>query len=265
MRYGIFGIVGFLLLVLIAARFAPHIMATPVQAIAQPFAAIRNALSTSVEGLSTFFQSKESLQAQNTTLKKDAALYAAVVAERDYFATKAYQLQTLLGEFGSSSPSAFVTAAVFSKPDFSPYDTMLVAAGSDQGVATGDLVFADPYTLIGYVSSVSATAATVTAYSTPGQTINVLLGSSSLEAAAEGLGGGTLEVRLPRNSPVAIGDIVTAAGMPVNDILGRIEVATAAPADPYERILFTAPVDIFDLSSVLIKKDTTNVHTTVKK
>lgn len=255
----------FLLLTLVAARFVPNLLATPIQAIAQPFAAVRSMLGSSMQATLSFFQSKESLQAENVALQKDATLYNMVLAERDYFSTQANELQMLLGDFGSSSPKKFVSATIVSKPSFSPYDTMLVAAGSAEGIVTGDLVFADPYTLIGYVSSVSATAATVTAYSTPGQKINVLIGSSSLEAAAEGLGGGTLEVSLPRNSPVAVGDVVTAAGLPVGDILGRVEVATAAPADPSERVLFTSPLDIFDLSHVLIKTTTTSVHNVTKK
>ncbi len=258
------GVLVFLIVVLLAARFTPHVLATPAQAIAQPFVAVRNAIATGFTTTIDFFQSKESLLAQNAALEKDATLYGAVVAERDYFINQVNELQALLGHSSSSTPEKFVSAQVFSKPGFSPYDTMLVAAGSNQGVATGDLVFADPHALIGYVSSVSLTAATVTAYSTPGQQLNVLIGSSSLEEAASGLGGGTLEVRLPRNSPVAIGDIVTAAGLPTGSIVGQVAVATAAPADPYERVLFTSPLNIFDLSYVFIKTNSAN-HGILKK
>ncbi len=246
-----------------AGRWAPHVLATPVQAIARPFIIVRNAIGNGIISTVSFFQSKAAMESENTALQKELVLYNAVVAERDYFASQTVELQKLLGGVGSSTPAKFFVARILSKPNFSPYDTMLVATGD--GVAVGDLVFADSNTLIGYVSAVSKTAATVTAYSTPGENTNVLIGSSSIETVATGLGGGTLEVRLPRNSPVAVGDLVTAAGIPDTNILGRVEVATATPSAPYERVLFTSPLDIFDLSYVLIKLDAPTIHGSVKK
>ena len=246
-----------------AGRWAPHALATPVQAIARPFIIVRNAIGDSISSTVSFFQSKAAMESQNTALQKELVLYNAVVAERDYFSGQTVELQKLLGSIGSSTPAKFVVARILSKPNFSPYDTMLVAAGDS--VSPGDLVFADLNTLIGYVSSVSKTTATVTAYSTPGQNTNVLIGSSSIEAVATGLGGGTLEVRLPRNAPVAVGDLVTAAGISDTSILGRVEVATATPSAPFERVLFTSPLDIFDLSYVLIKLDAPTIHGVTKK
>lgn len=246
-----------------AGRWAPHALATPVQAIARPFIIVRNAIGESIVSTVSFFQSKAAIEAQNATLQKELILYNAVVAERDYFAGQTADLQKLLGSAGSSTPSKFAIARILSKPNFSPYDTMLVAASDSINI--GDLVFADPHTIIGYVSAVSKTAVTVTAYSTPGQNTKVLIGSSSIEAVATGLGGGTLEVRLPRNAPVAIGDLVTAAGISDIGILGRVEVATATPSAPFERVLFTSPLDIFDLSYVLIKLDVPTIHDFIKK
>jgi|GEM_PF-5527561 len=259
--YTVAGVVLALALVLLAAHYAPHFLATPVQGIARPIIAARDWVGNGLGGFLSFFQNKASLRQQNVALQEELIFYKAATTERDYFLAQNSRLQQLLGQIASSSSAAqFVAANIVEKPNFSPYDTMLVAANSGEGITTGDLVFADPFTLVGFVNSVSAAAATVTAYSTPGQQINVLIGSSSVEAAATGLGGGTLEVRLPRNSLVAAGDIVTAAGLPGNYILGRVTIATSTPTDPYERVLFTSPLDIFDLSYVLIKIEAPASH-----
>jgi cell shape-determining protein MreC len=263
------------ILFLVGLSFAaPHLFSGPLQILAQPFVAVRNTLSNGITAIFAQLESKASLEASNTALIKQNTFFNLVVEERDYYQNQDAHLETILGEIASSSNAklasaggSLIAAGIISKPGFSPYDSMVIAAGTNEGIQAGDIVLADTATTIGSVSSVSADTATVVAFSSPGQTTNVLIGSSSVEVAANGLGGGTLEVHLPRTTDVSVGDIVTLAATPVahshtpaknplntlGDIIGRVSVATATPAEPFQDVLFTSPVNINELSTVLIK------------
>ena len=62
-----------------------------------------------------------------------------------------------------------ILSAILAKPNQSPYDTLLIDAGSGQGIKTGDTVFALGDVPIGRVDVVYDNSAKVVLFSNPGE------------------------------------------------------------------------------------------------
>jgi cell shape-determining protein MreC len=112
---------------------------------------------------------------------------------------------------------------------------------------------ADSDTLLGEISQSFKNTSTVLLYSTSEHQTPVLIGTSSLQALAVGRGGGTYEIKLPRNTGVAVGDMVVFASSSAK-IMGKIEVINTSATDSFERALFKNLIDVSAISLVTVQK-----------
>ena len=163
-------------------------------------------------------------------------------------------MQLAVQENGThSASSSQVTARVLSRPNRSLYDTIVVAQGAARGVAVGDVALAGNSIAIGVVTSVTQTTALVALYSTPGKQTDVLLAKDSVVVVAEGQGGGGFIAKVPQSVPVEKGDIIAlpnAKTIPFA-VVDEIDVV---PADPFKKVFFQNPVNMYTLSSVTFAK-----------
>ena len=238
-------IVLLLLLVIGAIRFLlPNTFAGLLTAIARPFWRVEYSISSGQ------LQSAEALLGANQELLRklddaDVKLQSvsAVLADNE-------QLKSLMGR---ASTTDGVLAAVLKKPPYAPYDELILDAGSDMGFAMGDMVYASGNVPIGKISEVLAHSSKVLLFSSPGQTFNVLVGKSNVPAAAIGRGGGQYGAELPRTIDVSEGDFVSIPSLKSN-LYGTINAVISDPSQPFETILFSAPVNIYQLRWVLVGK-----------
>ena len=98
----------------------------------------------------------------------EQALIQSLQTENDY-------LRYLLGK--SPENSEMILAGVIERPPRTPFDSIILDIGSDQGVLEGDVVFSDGVYAIGIVSSVSNYTSTVTLFSSAGQKIDGFIDS----------------------------------------------------------------------------------------
>ncbi len=251
-RWVIFGTLGFLLvIVLILNFFAPHAFTPLAQGVGKPLALSRNFVAGAFSGIFADIQTKRSLYNENKGLKEKLALMDAVIVERNALSDETTALKALIGR--GEIPPTTVVAKILSKPGYSPYDTIIVDMGTKNGVAVGDIIVADQSVILGEVSAVFAHTATVVLYSTAEYKTNVFIGPKNLETTAVGKGGGTFEVRLPRNADVSEGDTVTLAAAP-DKVFGSVTSINASSADSFERVLFRNAVDVALLRFVTIVK-----------
>src|SRR5262249_54083449 len=101
-----------------------------------------------------------------------------------------------------------VTARVLSSYRTTPYGTFLIDAGENDGVHMGAIVLTPGGYVLGKVSNVSRSDATVEAFFAPGSKMNLVDGNVAF--AAEGQGGGNASAEVPREAKVAVGDAVIA-------------------------------------------------------
>lgn len=161
------------------------------------------------------------------------------------------ELKMLLGRVPEAGSSTL--AVILSRPPHTPYDSLLIDVGEDHNVVPGDLVYGEMSYLIGHIEAVYPQTAVVKLFSSPGEKIDVLLGSTTVPVSAEGHGSGNFYIKVPRNVPVSEGDPIIVPGLH-NIILGVAEKVDAGDGEAYAHIYFKLPVKLNALRYVQIKK-----------
>ena len=146
--------------------------------------------------------------------------------------------------------SSAIPARVVARPPRTHYDTLLIDAGSSQGVSENDIVVHEGV-LLGKVVSVSGTAAVVELFSSPKATQDAILGSPSAVAVAEGRGGGAFEITIPRDVEVAAGDVVRASYSETL-LLGIVAAVSGDPNDATKVVYAASPVSMNELDFVSV-------------
>ena len=121
------------------------------------------------------------------------------------------------------------------------------------GLAAGDKVYASESVLIGSISEVLGSTSRVKLYSSPGESYQVLVGSSSVVATALGRGGGQYSAELPRVVVVSEGDFVIAPSL-FDKPFGIVSGVISDPAQPFITVLFAPPVNVFQERWVLVQR-----------
>ncbi len=176
------------------------------------------------------------------------------VSENAYVAsleTENAQLKELLGRAPEKNTSEL--AVILSRPPHTLYDSLIIDIGENSGLAPGDLVYADMNYLIGHIEAVHAASSVVKLFSSPGEKIEVLLGSSTIPVVAEGRGSGNFYIKVPRNIQVKEGDPIVVPSLH-SLILGSAEKVDAGEGEAYAYIYFKLPVSFNSLRYVQVKK-----------
>ena len=189
---------------------------------------------------------------------------------------------------------AMVVSAILAKPNQSLYDTLLIDSGTEEGIKTGDTVFALGDVPIGSISDVYPNSAKVILFSNPGETTQAIisLGRSTGEAnkpAAPVLNADGSPVTPPASvAPSSVGPASSSQGgnifievvgrgggnfemvMPKNFVfqagsqavlpginsyvLAIAQKVISDPRDPFTKVLLTSPVNIQDLKFVEVEQ-----------
>lgn len=162
------------------------------------------------------------------------------------------QLRGLLGR--SADKKNMTLSAVLVRPPQTPYDSIVIDAGSGMGLKVGDTIYAEMNFAIGKVVEVSERTATVTLFSSAGQKASVLIGSSTTAVLVEGRGGGNFYIKLPRNIEIAVGDPVVWPDIQTI-LLGSVDVVDLGSGDAFANVYFRSPININTLRYVQFKSD----------
>jgi rod shape-determining protein MreC len=199
--------------------------------------------------------SKKSLVEENRQLKETLLKTDYYILARDFLHSENDDLKEALGRKNGSRQS--VLAYVLVKPGKTPYDQIIIDAGSNFGVSVGDLILAEGSVAVGEVIEVFDGTAKVGLYSSPNKTMTVLIGPNAVQADAEGLGGGNFRVRLPKETGVKEGENIIIPSIS-NNVFGVIEKIESSSTDTFQDIYFKSPVNISELRLVEVVKGITN-------
>ena len=212
-----------------------------------PLWGVKNSVTSFFSSNINLLQSKSALIIQNNLLKReiqnnqeDQLLATALLNENT-------DLKNILNRKNQTQKE--ILAAVVAKPFFSPYDTLVIDLGSADGIAIGDQVIALGDTYIGYISQVYNLSSKVVLYSSSGETINILIGTDTIEKTATGMGGGNFSAQAPIGSNISIGDPIVIPSISPN-IFSTVEKVQSKSTDSFETILFKNPVNISELQWV---------------
>lgn len=182
---------------------------------------------------------RNTLSVRNTTLLRENIILEARV----------HELTTLIGT--SSPASQGIVADVLSRPPESPYDTLLVDAGSSSKVRVGDVVLARGGIPVGNIVTITSQTALVRLFSSPNATTTSWVGATHVPIVLRGVGGGTFTARVSKGSTVTIGDVVFASSYRARPI-GTVVRIDTRPTAVVQTLYIRPFVNIFSLTAVEI-------------
>ncbi len=198
----------------------------------------------------SFLESKKSLIEENTMLREKLSGIEPLFFERERLKKENEELKRMLGRYENTK---VILASIITKPNRSPYDTVVIDAGSAEGVEKKDKIVAGENVLIGEVEEVFSHSALVRLYSSPGVSMDVSVGDNAMLTTITGKGGGTFEFKLPKNSSIAKGSAIISLGIEPH-VVGVVESVFSSAADTFETILARSALNIFTLRNALVVK-----------
>ena len=242
--------VGAFLLLVAAGLFSWS--GTFLSTIGRPIWKIESIFTTKAQDAGYVVRTKASVFNENTVLTQENTDLKASMVDYQILKTENNQLKELLGRLPTTS--TFILGNILTKPNRSPYDTIIIDIGSNAGLTQGSQVFANAETPIGLVSKVYSSTALVVLYSSPGQTTEATLDGSNANVELIGRGGGDFEMSVPIDLSAEKGTSVVLPGA-TPQVVAIVEQVISAPTDPVKKILLRSPVNVQSLKWVEIKKN----------
>jgi len=152
----------------------------------------------------------------------------------------------------TESPEVMVS--ILKRPRSTLYDTFIVDGGSAAGIKKDSLVISSGGVAVGTITEVFEHSALVTLFSSPGSSLDVLLGTddSSIALSATGKGSGNFEVLIPRDIALSVGDPVVLPTLSPT-LLATVDHIGILPTDPFKEVLFRLPINISEERFLFIK------------
>lgn len=236
-------IIGLIIILSLLYLFAPKALPSFFTMIVRPFWNIEH---TARYGDS--FVDVAELIKENEELKRTLISNEGKYLQTDLLRKENEELKKLLGRENTAN---LILAQILKKPPLSAYDTLIVDTGSEEGIKEGNRVYALGSIPIGEIIEVTGKTSKVRLYSSAGEKYPVFIGSTSVETAALGKGGGAFEASVPRDTTIVPGDVVTIPSL--NDaFLGIVQDIISEPSHPFATVLFSQPVNIYELRWVEI-------------
>ncbi len=208
------------------------------------------ALSASaIEGVSDvkILNSKKELKKRNSALEQVGEENTALKLELDLLKNENAVLKDMLGR--KVVESSTILARVIAVPNRTPYDTLMLDAGENQGIKMGDKVTYFNSIALGEIVEVYANSSRARLYTTPGVATSAVLSSSSQFVELHGRGGGNFEVELPRDFEISETETIILPGTHSYTI-GTLLRSISDPRDPFKRVILKSPVSISTLDWV---------------
>jgi len=188
------------------------------------------------------FRENENLISENETLKNKMLDYEILEKEN-------IELKELLGRI--ENPDNYILGRVISKPNKSPYDTIVLDIGKDGDIYNGQKVFATPSIPIGEIVEVYENTSLVKLYSSPDEVTDAEIDVVNTSVELIGRGGGNFEMTVPKDLSVPNGVAVVLPGLSSKILAIVVDTITDAK-DPTNKIILKSPLNIQELKWVQI-------------
>ncbi|MBP6866247.1 MAG: rod shape-determining protein MreC [Candidatus Pacebacteria bacterium] len=215
-----------------------------------PVVSLGRRIGNNLSNINVFFASKKALIEENNELKNKVLEREARLANHEALFNENEKIKEIL--LRKPEGRQMVLAGILGNPNQSPYDTLIIDAGSDVGIVVGNHVFAYGDVPVGVVSEVSGRTAKVMLYSTYGQKQSAVLSGSDTFIELIGRGRGNFEVVLPRDFELVNGTLALLPGINPYTIAEVTDVISD-PRDPFKKALLKSPINIFELKFVEVQ------------
>lgn len=195
-----------------------------------------------------FFSFRNTLIQENTSLKERLFSLELELSALAQSRAENELLLTLLGRRGDRKG---ISATILTHPPQSPYDLLVVDAGSRDAVVVGAQVTLPEGPEVGVVSDVYDGFSRVRLFTTPGEKTQGVLERYQVPVELEGRGGGNFKVVVPRDTEVVVGDRILSAALNASliAIVGEVNLEAT---DSFKEVLAKSPANIFTVRFLTI-------------
>jgi len=151
-------------------------------------------------------------------------------------------------------PSSFVLSSILVKPSHSPYDTLIIDIGQDDGVMIGSKVYVNGNVPVGVINEVFAKTSLVELYSNPNKVTTGIIEGLDVSVDIIGRGGGNFEMAIPFELVVPNESKITLPGIE-SEVFAIVEEEIGEPTDPIKKVILRATVNIQNQKWVEVKKN----------
>jgi len=161
------------------------------------------------------------------------------------------QKNILLELVGRKQESNIVIAAVLTRPPQTPYDVIIIDAGSNESLTIGSEVSLPEGPILGIISEIFPKSAKVKLFSASGEETNAVLERNNVPVTLVGTGGGNFRMTLPREIAIEKGDRILSPNI-ASRPLATVGEISVRPTDAFQEVLAKSPTNIFSLRFVFI-------------
>ncbi len=219
--------------------------------IGRPIWLVEKSANKFIDDNGAIIRSKKSIYSENENLIRENDDLKISLIEYNLLKDENIKLKKLLGRLPTTGN--FILGNILTKPNHSPYDTIIIDIGEVQGIIEGDMIYALGVVPIGQISKVYKSTALISLYSSPNQKTKAILEGLNTSVELIGRGGGNFEMMIPVDLTVEKGSSVLLPGNQI-EIIGYIEEIISSPTDPIKKVLLSSPVNIQNIKWVEVKK-----------
>jgi cell shape-determining protein MreC len=220
--------------------------------IGRPIWKTKNSISQNIENIGYIVRTKTSVYKENENLLKENVDLKNAMVDYQILKNENNQLKESFGRV--SQGNKLILSAILTKPNYSPYDTIIIDIGIDSNIAIGNQVYSSDLVPIGEISEVYSNTALVTLYTNPGQVTEAMIDGTNTSVELVGRGGGNFEMIIPIDLPFTKGTLVYLPNIQ-SEIVAVIEDVISSPNDPVKKVLLSSPVNVQSLKWVFVKRD----------
>lgn len=220
--------------------------------IGKPIWRTKNLVINNVEDVGYVARTKASVFKENENLVKENLELKASMIDYQILKNENNSLKELFGRIPNGKD--MVLGNILTKPNYSPYDTIIIDIGDENGIKIGEKVYANIITPIGEISRVYRNTSLVTLYSNPGKTTEAIINGVNTNVELVGRGGGNFETIIPIDLPFDKGTNILLPGLQ-SEIVAIMEDVISSPTDPVKKILLSSPVNVQNLKWVFVKRN----------
>jgi len=207
-----------------------------------------NVIARSLRNGATFLRTQKTLSEENIVLKeKLSSLELRILS----LSNEEAQKDTLFELIGREREPNIIVAAVLTHPPQTPYDIIIIDAGSNDSIAIGSTVSLPEGPSLGIISRIFSGKAQVKLFSANGEETNAVLERNSIPVTLVGIGGGNFKLAIPYDVAIEKGDRILSLDI-VSRLLATVGKINVRPTDSFKEILAKSPTNIFTLRFVFI-------------
>lgn len=221
--------------------------------VGNPIWKIERAVVQGFNNINYLFNTKSTLTKENIILKEENSSIKLSMVDYQILKKENEDLKKTLGRMPQENK--FILGNILTKPNYSPYDTIIIDIGEDVGLKEGDMIFANGNIPIGKINKVYEKTSLVYLFSNPGQkTEGFINGEINASVELTGRGGGNFEMIIPMNLSIENGTVVYLPGN-LSLVVAETREIISKPTDPFKKIILSSPVNVQNLKWVQVLKN----------